>query len=265
MPFAGNQGTKIYYEVEGQGPPIVLAHGATGNISFWTGYGYVDKLKDKYSVILFDARGHGKSDKPHETESYDYRLMVGDVIAIMDTLGVTKTHYWGYSMGGYIGLGMAKHFPERLLSLVVGGTTAYAPSGKAEPDPLLKIFRRGVQEGIETVVEGMRTLAGSITPQYEERLRGLDLQAMVAVLEYFQYQKPGLENDVLQIALPCLFYAGDADEGSHKYGKDMAQQMPNASFYSLPGLNHVGASDATEQIMPQVLSFLAGLEEKTDI
>jgi pimeloyl-ACP methyl ester carboxylesterase len=157
---------------------------------------------------------------------------------------------------------VAKHFPERLLSLVVGGSTAYGASNKAEPGPLLKIFRQGVQEGIETVVEGMRALAGSITPHYEERLRGLDLQAMVAVMEYHNYQRPGLENDVLQIELPCLFYAGDADEGPHKYGKEIAQQMPNVCFYSLPGLNHVGASDATEQIVPHVLSFLAGVEEK---
>ena len=41
--------------------------------------------------------------------------MVGDVIAVMDTLGLMKTHYWGYSMGAHTGLGMAKHFPERLL------------------------------------------------------------------------------------------------------------------------------------------------------
>ena len=74
-------------------------------------------------VIAFDSRGHGQSDKLHDVESYDYRLMIGDVIAIMDALGVAKTHYWGYSMGGYIGLGIAKHFPERLFSLIVGGAT----------------------------------------------------------------------------------------------------------------------------------------------
>lgn len=251
------------YEVEGQGPPIILAHGATGNITFWTGYGYVDRLKDKYSVILFDARGHGKSDKPHEAESYDYQLMVGDVTAVMDSVGVPKAHYWGYSMGGNTGLGMAIHCPERLFSLVLGGTSTEAPSDKSdEAGQLLKIFRRGAQEGVERVVEDIRAWAGSITPQYEERLRGLDPQAMVAVFEYHQYQQPSLENEVLEIELPCLFYAGDADEDAHKFGKEMASQMTNARFYSLPGLDHVGASDATEQIVPHVLSFLANQEER---
>ena len=124
VPFARNQDIKIYYTVEGQGPPIILAHGITGNVTFWTGYGYVDQLKDKFTVIAFDARGHGQSDKPHEVESYDLKLMAGDVIAIMDALGVVQSHYWGYSMGGYIGFGIAKLFPDRLSSLVVGGATA---------------------------------------------------------------------------------------------------------------------------------------------
>lgn len=263
MPFANNQGTKIYYEIEGQGPPIILAHGATGNITFWTGYGYVDRLKDKYSVILFDARGHGRSDKPHEAESYDYQLMVGDVISVMDSVGVPKAHYWGYSMGGNTGLGMAIHHPERLFSLVLVGTSTEAPSDKSdEPYLLLKIFQRGIREGIERVVEDMITLAGSITPQYEERLRDLDLQAMVAVFKYLQYQQPSLEKEVLEIELPCLLYAGDADKDAHIFGKGMASQMTNVRFYSLPGLDHVGASDATEQIVPHVLSFLADQEKR---
>ena len=262
MPFASNQGTKICYEVEGQGPPILLAHGATGDMSFWHGYGYVDRLKDKYTVILFDARGHGKSDKPHEAENYDYRLRVGDVISVMDALGLVKTHYWGYSMGARTGLGMAKLFPERLLSLVIGAATAGAGSDDAEPGPLLKMFRRGVQEGNEAVVEDMRALFGSITPQYEQRLRSLDLQAMVALSEYATYRIPSLENDVLQIKLPCLLYAGDRDVNAHTYLKEVAQQLPNARFHSLAGLNHSDSADAMEEIMPQVLAFLADVEER---
>ena len=76
MPFVVNQGVKIYYEVEGHGPPIILAHGATGDMSFWRGYDYVNRLQDQFTVVLYDARAHGKSDKPHETDAYaDQRIL----------------------------------------------------------------------------------------------------------------------------------------------------------------------------------------------
>ena len=166
-------------------------------------------------------------------------------------------------MGGLTGLGMAKRFPQMLLSLVLGGTAPHAPSDKAdEPGPLLKIFRQGVEEGVDGVIENIIALMGSITPQYEERLQGLDLQAMASAMEYFQYQQPNQENDVLKIELACLFYAGDADEEAHNFGKETASKMTNVRYFFLPGLNHVGSGSATEQVAPQVTSFLEKQEER---
>jgi len=257
MPLADHQGVRIYHEVEGEGPPIVLAHGLTGNTTFWRGYGYVDQLMDEFSVVLFDTRGHGNSDKPHKVAAYDYRLMVGDVLAVLDALGIDKAHYWGYSMGGTIGLGLAAHHPERLISLIAGGTDlCYAPDESDEPSPLLEIFQRGVTKGADAVVEGMRAWAGSITPQYEERLRGLDPRAMVAYLDPTRL-RPSFIDALPQMNLPCLLYAGEQDGDAHQNGPAAAQQMPDARFVSLPGLNDVGASAAVDLIMPHVLSFLA--------
>jgi pimeloyl-ACP methyl ester carboxylesterase len=259
VPFADHQGVQIYYEVEGEGPPIVLAHGLTGNTTFWRGYGYVDQLKDEFSVVLFDARGHGKSDKPHEPAAYELALMVGDVVAVLDALGIDQAHYWGYSMGGKIGLGLAKHFPERLISLIAGGIDPlFSPDESDEPSPLLAILQRGVTESTDAMVEAMRAWAGSITPQYEERLRGLDPQAMVACLDPTRH-RPSYVDALPQMNLPCLLYAGEQDGGAHQNGPAAARQMRDARFVSLPGLNHVGASAAVNLIMPHVLAFLAAL------
>ena len=107
----------------------------------------------------------------------------------------------------------------------------------------------------------MRDLTGSISPQYEERLRNLDYQAMVAYVENFQFRRLNLEKDTSQMQIPCLFYAGEADEGAHQYGKEAAKKFQKARFFSLLGLNYVGASDATGHIVPQVISFLAEMEE----
>ncbi len=260
MPFANNQDVKIYYEIAGQGPAILLAHGSTGNTTFWSGYGYVDQLKDQFTVISFDARGHGKSDKPWDVAAYDIQLTAGDAIAVLDAEKIKKAHFWGYSMGGYTGFNLAAHLPERLLSLIVGGGTAHSYHDQTEPTEMLKIFRRGVDEGNEAVVAGMTALAGSITPQYEARLRELDCQAMAAVFEYFQYFRPGLEDYLPGMHLPCLIYAGDADEGAYEYGQLAADLMPDARFVSLPGLNHISASVEVDQIMPAVSSFMADLD-----
>ena len=70
MPYVSNQGVRIYYEIEGSGPPIVLAHGISGSLEDWREVGWVESLRDRYRLILVDARGHGRSDKPHDPGAY---------------------------------------------------------------------------------------------------------------------------------------------------------------------------------------------------
>ena len=261
MSFANSQGINIYYEVEGQGPPILLAHGMSGNTTYWRGYGYVDHLQEDYTVILYDARGHGQSDKPHEAAAYDHRLMTGDALAVLGALGISKTNCWGYSMGGYTGFALAKNHPEKLISFIGGGTDpAYVPTENAEPSPLLAIFQRGVTEGVDGVVEAMRSAFGSITPAYEVRLRSLDPQAMVAYLEGARTM-PSFRNMLSKLDTPCLLYAGELDDGCHEGSELAAQQMPDARYFCLPGLNHASASGAIDLIMPQVLSFLSDINK----
>ena len=80
MPYATNQGVRIYYEVEGAGPPLVLHHGSFGSSADWTELGYADDLKRDHQLVLLDARGHGKSDKPYDPAAYDLRLRALDVV-----------------------------------------------------------------------------------------------------------------------------------------------------------------------------------------
>ena len=103
MPFVNNQGIRIHYEVEGEGSPLVLQHGLTESLEMWRDTGYVDPLKKDTQLILIDARGHGASDKPHDPDAYRMRLLVSDVVRVLDDLGLEKAHYWGYSMGAMIG------------------------------------------------------------------------------------------------------------------------------------------------------------------
>jgi pimeloyl-ACP methyl ester carboxylesterase len=90
----------VHYEVEGEGPPIVLQHGFTDSLRTWYELGYVDALKQDYRLILVDARGHGSSDKPHEPQAYKPECYAADVVSVLTDLGISRAHFFGYSMGG---------------------------------------------------------------------------------------------------------------------------------------------------------------------
>src|SRR5215510_9442346 len=133
MPYAINQGIRIHYRVEGEGPDLVLQHGFSWSMKGWSRHGYVAALRPHHRLILLDARGHGGSDKPHKASAYDLSLHVGDILAVLDALGVRAADFWGYSMGGWIGFGLAKYAPERATRLIIGGAHPY---GRALPPPL---------------------------------------------------------------------------------------------------------------------------------
>jgi pimeloyl-ACP methyl ester carboxylesterase len=113
MPYAENRGVRIYYEVEGEGSPLVLVHGFTDGLEGWREYGYAAELKKEHRLVLIDARGHGRSDKPHDPEAAaGLERRPADVVAVLDDLGIDRAHYFGYSLGGWIGFGLAKYAPR---------------------------------------------------------------------------------------------------------------------------------------------------------
>ena len=95
MPFADNNGIRIHYHVEGDGSPLVLQHGLTSDIQRWYMHGYVEDLSQNYKLVIVDARGHGKSDKPHSSDKYDGQSMASDVISVLDQEEINKAHYIG--------------------------------------------------------------------------------------------------------------------------------------------------------------------------
>ncbi len=258
MPYVNNQGVNIYYEVEGQGQPLMMIHGGTSDMSLWTGFGYVERLKEQYMVILMDLRGHGKSDKLYDPAQYHYQLMMSDVIAVLDELNIEKAHYWGWSMGGYIEFALAKHHPQRIHSLIIGGCVPNYEEDPENPDPpdaLLEVLQRGVNGGVEAIVEGMRVWAGgSITPQSEARLRRMDPRAHLACYEAFQ-ASPNLGDVLPTMTMPCFVYIGEFDGA--EYAVEYVQHMPNASLLIVPGRKHADTSQAVDLFMPQALEFLA--------
>lgn len=121
MPFVTSRGGQIHYSVEGSGPLVILLHGLLSNAKSWKRWGVVDALADGYSVACVDSLGHGLSDKPSDEAPYGLEARSRDVVAVIDDLGFERAHVIGYSMGGWLSVGVAKYHRSRLSSLIVGG------------------------------------------------------------------------------------------------------------------------------------------------
>jgi pimeloyl-ACP methyl ester carboxylesterase len=121
MPFVENRGQRIHYEVEGSGPLVVLQHGLLVDVESWKAASFVSELSDRYTVASIDSLGHGLSDKPADPALYSQSQRAGDIVAVIDDLEVERAHLIGHSMGAWMGVGVAKHHPERLASLTIGG------------------------------------------------------------------------------------------------------------------------------------------------
>jgi pimeloyl-ACP methyl ester carboxylesterase len=247
MPYAHHQGLRIHYHVDGEGPPLVLQHGFTSSLKSWSVNGYVEALRHDYQLILVDARGHGASDKPHDPAAYTLALRAGDVVAVLDALHLHTATFWGYSMGGRIGFGLAKYAPERLMALIVGGMHPYErrlPAASrveaADPDAFAAALfgRLGVNPD-------------TLPPERREEFLANDFQALAAL----QRDEPSVEEILPTMTMPCLLYASDADP-YYAGTQRCVQAIPHATFIALQGLDHSAAFREAGLVLPYVTRFL---------
>jgi pimeloyl-ACP methyl ester carboxylesterase len=125
-------GVRIHWMEAGEGAPVVLLHGYTSCCdAAWFVNGVAKELARDHRVIGIDARGHGRSEKPHDPAKYPGDAMAADVIEVLDHLGVEKAHFHGYSMGGGIVAHLLARHPERFVTASFGG------SGVREEDEAL--------------------------------------------------------------------------------------------------------------------------------
>ncbi|MCX6004545.1 MAG: alpha/beta hydrolase [Chloroflexi bacterium] len=119
MPFVKSGDVNIYYEVRGQGDPLVMIMGLGGHLLQWGSL--PDDLAKQYKVILMDNRGVGRSDRLQGPITMS--MMVDDVASVLDETSTGKAHVFGVSMGGMIAQEFAIRHGDRLLNLVLGCTT----------------------------------------------------------------------------------------------------------------------------------------------
>ena len=250
MPYADNDGVRIHYQVEGEGPSLVLQLGFTESVVDWYEAGYVEALRPQCGLILIDARGHGASDKPHDPQAYVLNQRVSDVVAVLDALDIAKALFWGYSMGGWIGFGIAKYAAERVHALVIGGQHPYARSLRS----LQQMVQRGMAQGSGAFVAGMEEIFGPESAKRMERLLSADLEAYLALAQ----DRPSLDHILPTMLMPCCLYAGEIDP-IYPEVEACSRHIPQVTFFSLPGLNHCEAYARSELVLPRVTGFFKTL------
>lgn len=254
MPCANNHGVRIHYEVEGEGPPLVLLHGLSEDLAWWRDYGYVDSLRNNYKLILIDARGHGASDKPHNPDAYKLELSVSDIVEVLNDLRISKAHFLGFSMGGWVGFGIGKYASERFHSLIIGAMSPYKEPAK---DDLHEYFKKGK----DFVWADLEKRYGSkiMTRVIKARWMANDFKALTAMASSEDWLN-SLDDVLPTITLPCLLFVGEADP-FYPGVKKCATSMPNAAFVSFPNLLHVETLYRSDLVIPHVKKFLAGTNQ----
>jgi len=120
MPYLQVNDIHMYYEIHGDGEPLVLIVGLGTDISEWDGI--IRWLAKKYKVLAFDNRGAGRTDKPDIL--YSIEMMADDTAGLMQTLGIEQAYILGISMGGRIALALALQHPKSVKKLVLVSTSA---------------------------------------------------------------------------------------------------------------------------------------------
>jgi pimeloyl-ACP methyl ester carboxylesterase len=245
MPFAHNHGIRIHYQVEGTGPPLLLHHGSGGSGDDWRDLGYADALKNDYRLILIDARGAGASDKPHEAAAYDIAMRAADVTAVLDHLEVGQAHYFGYSLGGWVGFGLARYAPDRFSSLTLGGAHPYPEN--------MQPYRDLMPQDMGAFMASMEKIYGAhFTPAMRRRFQQGDLRA----LQFMTQDRPSLADALPRMTMPCLLFVGEADP-RFPHVKECVSHLRDVTYFSLPGLDHAGTFLNGALVLPHVKAFLA--------
>ena len=246
MPYAENDGVKIYYEVDGTpgAEPMVMHHGYLADLESWRARGWVKALGDRYRLLLVDSRGHGRSDKPTDPEAYEMRTRVLDVLAVMGAEGVNTAHYFGYSMGGKIGYSALIYAPQRFATVSCGGMSPMLPAETPPKSDWDTFIKAAIQRNpaVKVAYE-----AGRIDRPATEACR-------IALDEW-----NGAEQALRLATIPVFMYTGTEDT-AHAGCAAAVALNPKARFLSLPGKNHTTAAESVDLVVPALLEHIGGVK-----
>ena len=241
MPYLENEGIKIYYEVEGEGPPVIMIHGFSSNLDRnWKETGCVETLKKGYQLILLDCRGHGKSDKPHG-DSYYGQNMCDDILKLMEHLSIERANLFGYSMGAFLTFQLLLTNPDVIISAILGGFVLTLNEKERSKD--IKLARETIESLRADDAKQVKKPMARAFRTYAES-RNNDLLALASVRagmleQQLKTMEPAQLRETLKnIHVPVMTIVGSTELllGDKTL---FAQLVPDACHFQIQGKDHL--------------------------
>lgn len=266
MQHADVNGIKVAFGILGSGPPLVLIMGYRLSSLAWP-LDFIEALAENFTVVLFDNRGTGASDKP--TIGYEISNMARDVSGLLDHLEIARTNVLGYSMGGAIAQEFVRQFPDRVLGLVLCATMCGGPRATYAPPSVVRVMRE--LDGLTPEEIARQIWSVTYSPGYLENHRELAENQMrrevaaptplhAADLQYQAFAEFDCSKALSNIQVPTMVLTGDLDRlVSPQNSKFIAGRIPGARLIVIPGCGHRMMWEATDECVGFVTEFLTGV------
>ena len=245
-------GIEIDYEVTGDGPAVLLGHGYGSTRHMWDDQHRA--LADRWRVISWDMRGHGQTDSPDDPRQYSAALIVADMRALLQHLGVQRAVIGGLSLGGYVSLAFALAHPEMTSALVICDSGPGYRNAEARAAWNQRAHERAANleaKGLDALARRSRETQQAVhrsAPGLAHAARGMLAQEGSQVID-------GLGG----IRVPTLVIVGDQDQPFVAPSEYMAKKIPGARLEVIPGAGHSSNLDQPETFNRVLREFLLTL------
>jgi pimeloyl-ACP methyl ester carboxylesterase len=236
------RGLRMYYDVRGKGPTLVLLHGGGGSgLQFEK---QVPAFETSHRLVIPDMCAQGRTtDRPGPLS---YHAMAEDVIALMDHLHIHKFDLMGWSDGGMTGLDLAIHHPGRLRHLVTFGAN-FTPEGLREPD----------RAWLDTATvagfgDDMRKGWQALSPEPDHYA-----EAMTKLIQMWRTQPNFTAAELGSIRARTMVCAGENDLVRREHTQTLARAIPRSSLWIVPGATHGAMLEKPDEVNAKVLAFLS--------
>lgn len=245
MPFCSVGDLRMHYRIVGQGPPLVLIMGLSGDLTWWEPL--ARELEEDFQLLLFDNRGAGLTDKPDER--YTIPMFASDTVGLMAGVGIPEAHIFGVSMGGMIAQEISLRYPDRVKSLVLGCTHAGGPDFILPSTEAVQNLTMTRGKSLEEIArQNMKILFGPTfqeeNPEFVEALIERYVENPPPRKPFTQQFWAAVGHDchdrIQEIRRPTLILTGDADAlVPPENSETLRARIPGSRLVRLEGAGHV--------------------------